>query len=113
MSDRSPLGFAEIAMLLRMESKGGHHLDIHDITTSDLIFTAGHQKWGQAQIIHAFLVTLSLMQRNLLEWQGESRALGKRGWHGGLWSLTPEGALKAVELREASKALMRAAGFPE
>lgn len=62
-------------------------------------FTFGHRKWIDAQYCVAFIALRGLEEHGYVTWSGGSRALGRRGWHGGLWKPTDAGkaAARALE----------------
>lgn len=63
-------------------------------------FYFGSKKWFEAQMIMAFIQLEGLERAGYLQWQGNSRDLGRRGYHGGVWFLTEMGVDYADAQRE-------------
>lgn len=72
--------------------------DLTDATTVFGVHTGGHKKWADAHYCMAFIALRGLESRGLAAWSGQSRALGHRGYHYGLWKVTDKGAKLAAEL---------------
>lgn len=59
------------------------------------VWFVGHKKWNDAQLCVTFIALRGLEQMGYLTWTGSSRALGHRGYHGGLWRPTEAGMIAA------------------
>lgn len=84
-------------LMLRHIGKRYYHIDMADAVRGvGLVF--GHRKWLDAQYIVAFIALQGLERHGLLTWLGSSRALGHKGWHGGVWTLTDAGVAEIARL---------------
>ena len=76
--------------------------DLHDATGFFGVFTGGHRKWADAQYCVTWMALRSLEEAGYVTWSGQSRALGNRGYHYGLWKPTEAGKNAAVHYEVAA-----------
>ena len=76
--------------------------DLTDATNFVGVFHFGHRKWVDAQYCVAWIALQSLEEMGYLTWTGESRALGHRGYHYGLWKPTEAGKAAARQATVAA-----------
>jgi hypothetical protein len=69
--------------------------DLHDASNFIGVWTFGHRKWADAHYCVTWIALRSLEEMGYLTWTGESRALGRRGYHYGLWKPTEAGKVAA------------------
>ena len=74
--------------------------DISDASGFMGPFTFGHRKWTDAQYCVTWMALKGLEEQGYVTWAGASRALGKQGWHGGLWK--PSEAGRAAAQKQAA-----------
>lgn len=65
--------------------------DLTDCSSFFGVWTVGHAKWTSAQLCVTFMTLRGLERAGYVTWKGKSRALGRDGYHYGLWTLTEEG----------------------
>ena len=65
--------------------------DLTDASGFFGVHTWGHRKWVDAQLCVTWMALRSLEEKGFLEWRGQSRALGHRGYHYGIWTPTEAG----------------------
>lgn len=88
----------ERLMLLHLRRFGDFPADMAEAAGVFGVYTSGHRKWPDARNCMAIIALEGLERHGLVIWSGQSRALGHRGWYGGLWRLTDGGKALAEEI---------------
>jgi hypothetical protein len=93
-------------LLLHLAKKGDRRFSLrHDMTDAMSFIGAyhmGHKKWHDAQTCVTWLALDGLTQSGFLDCQAQSKALGRQGYHYGLWQITEEGWQAVEQFRLAA-----------